>query len=68
MEVLTIGGLGRIVMTAMDVHVYRYARLQSTSRYIGNMILLQIAAIPFVLAGLSLCAGNPTGFMSLQLE
>jgi len=60
-EVLLIGGLAWIVMTAMDVHVYRYARPQSTFQYAGNMVLLQIAAIPFVAGGIWLLSGNPHG-------
>jgi hypothetical protein len=60
-EVLVIAGFGWIVMTVMDVHVYRYAQLQSAPRYVSNMVLLQVATIPFVLGDLWLVMGIRMG-------
>jgi modulator of FtsH protease len=64
-EVLVIGAGAWILMTGMDVHVYRYARLQSTWRYLGNMVLLQVAALPFVLGSVWLIGGNPNGLYAV---
>src|SRR6185436_9335631 len=63
-KLLVIGAGAWLIMTIMDVHVYHYARLQSTSRYAGNMVLLQVATLPLSSAGSACSPVIPTGSMS----
>src|SRR5262245_27883668 len=38
LELLTVGVIGWVSVTAMDLHVFRYYKLQNRTGYIANMI------------------------------
>src|SRR5947209_8185379 len=49
-------------VTAMDVHVFGKTKLQNRRRYVGNMILLQVATLPYVMGSLMILLKNTSGF------
>jgi len=57
---LAITGWGSV--TAMDVHVFRKTELQNRRRYVLNMILLQVATLPYVMGSLMILLKSTSGF------
>ena len=49
-------------LTAMDVHAFRKTELQNRRRYVGNMILLQLATLPYVMGSLMILLKSTFGF------
>ena len=49
-------------LTAMDIHVFRKIELQNRRRYVGNMILLQLATLPYVMGSLMILLKSTFGF------
>ena len=60
MFIVAIAGWG--LVTAMDVHVFRRTKLQNRRRYLLNMILLQIATLPYVMGSLMILLKSTSGF------
>jgi hypothetical protein len=66
-EILAVGVIGWVSVTAMDLHVLRYGKLRHRGGYIGNMILLQVAALPYVVGGALLLGGSSSGLYLVSL-
>jgi hypothetical protein len=66
-EILAVGVIGWVSVTAMDLHVLRYGKLRYRGGYIGNMILLQVAALPYVVGGALLLGGSSSGLYLVSL-
>jgi len=45
----------------MDVHVFRKTELQNRPQYILNMILLQVATLPYVIGSLIILLKSASG-------
>jgi len=57
--IFAITGWGSV--TAMDVHVFRKTELQNKRQYILNMILLQVATLPYVIGSLIILLKSASG-------
>ena len=58
--ILAMTGWG--LVTTMDLHVFRKHELQNRRQYVLNMMLLQVATLPYVIGTLMVLAKNAFGF------
>jgi hypothetical protein len=66
-EVLVVAVVVWASVTVMDVHIFRSRGVQSVPQYAANMVVLQVAAAPYVIGGIMLLAGSVAGFYCVAL-
>jgi modulator of FtsH protease len=65
-EILAVGVVGWASVTAMDLHIFRYSKLHRAG-YFGNVVMLQLAALPYVVGGALLLGGNSSGLYFVSI-
>lgn len=60
-EILVVGVIGWVSVTAMDLRVLRCGKPQNRAGYIGNLIMLQLATLPYIVGGTLLLGGTSSG-------
>ena len=65
-EILAVGVIGWASVTVMGLYIFRYAKLHRAG-YFGNMVILQLAALPYVVGGALLLGGNSSGLYFVSL-
>jgi modulator of FtsH protease len=66
-EILAVGAIGWVSVTAMDLHVLRCGKLQNRAGYIGNLVMLQLAALPYIAGGTLLLGGSSSGLYVVSI-
>jgi modulator of FtsH protease len=51
----------------MDLHVLRCGKLQNRAGYIGNLVMLQLAALPYIAGGTLLLGGSSSGLYVVSI-
>jgi hypothetical protein len=61
LEILVAGLLATAVAASMEVRTLRSTPLQNRGKFIGNMIFLGFALVPYVVGGAQMLGGSLTG-------
>jgi modulator of FtsH protease len=61
-EIFIFAVMGWGLVTAMDLHVFRKRELQNKRQYVLNMILLQVATLPYLIGTLMVLLKSTSGF------
>jgi modulator of FtsH protease len=66
-EILAVGVVGWVSVTAMDLHVLRCGKPHNRAGYIANLVMLQLAALPYIIGATLLLGGTSSGLYLVSI-